>query len=323
MRFELRTLAAIAAVIVVMIAAVLLLTGGNPTISTNRTVSLARNASYNFYLTGDKNVSSVQVVSTSAANSTIYLGMNPLLINDVVVLHLSRGQSENVSLSGSSSADLNVMLASSTSQASTLVLTYIPVGLGVRVSPGVGVLSPTGSYMPPVTTTVYNSTVQSTSTTVTAGTTTIAATTTAVQVNKTAQAIMDVNTTTTGEIINGFSRIFTNQNLECNQQIYDNEFANVYGMVATGSMTFANTSPEIPQRVSSSAISVGNGLYNITYLEVVPAGNRPFGKLQYDLSGNYIISSTFDGDFGGSYSAVFENYTAFNKTTDKCAIFGV
>ena len=324
MKLELKTLAMAAVVIVIVVVAVLLLTGGSPTITTNSTVSLARNASYNFHLAGDKNVSSVQVVSTSATNSTVYLGRSPLLINEVAVLHLSQGQSENVSLSGSSNADLNVKLVSSTSQAATLILTYIPAGLGVKVSPGVLLLSSMGSGTPPVTTVAYsNTTTQITSTIAAKGTTTAAPTTIAVQVNETVQAILDANTTPTGRVISGFNRIFAVQTLECNQQIYDTEFASMYQMVPSGSMTFVNSSPYVPEGLSTSGVSVGNNLYNITYVEIARNGNRPFAKLQYDLSGNYITTSTFDGDFGGSYSAVLENYTTFNKTTDKCAIFGV
>jgi hypothetical protein len=300
--------------------------GGSPTISTNSTISLARNASYNFHLAGDENVSSVQVVSTSATNSTVYLGRSPLLINNVVVLHLMQGQSENISLSGSSNADLNVRLASSTPQSATLILTYVPASLGIRVSSGVVLLSAIGSStQPPVTTTVNSGSTgqQSTSTVAQASTTVVATTTTAPQANQTAQAIMDVNTTTTGKIISGFSKIFAEQTLGCTKTIYDTEFANMYGMIPTGSMTFANTSPEVPEGILTNAVSVGNSVYNITYTEVVPVGNRPFAKLQYDMNGDYLISTTFDGDFGNTYSAVYENYTNFNKTTDQCAIFGV
>ena len=114
-----------------------------------------------------------------------------------------------------------------------------------------------------------------------------------------------------------------NQNLECTPQIYDNEFSATYNMVPSGGSTYANVSLEVPQRIAASEARIGNNLYNITYSEVIVAGNRKFAVIQYNLSGSYVTASTFTGDFGGSYSAVLENYTTFNTTTDKCALFGV
>ncbi len=323
MRFELKTLAMAAVVIVIAVAAVLLLTGGTPTITTNSTLSLARNASYNFHLAGDRNVSSVQVVSTSATNSTVYLGRSPLLINDVLVLHLSRGQSENVSLSGSSNADLNVMLESSTPQAATLVLTYVPAGLGVKVSSGVVLLSAVESGTLPSTSASYsNTTTQSTSTIAAAGTTTVAPTTIAVQVNSTAQAIREFNATKTGIMINEFGGILVSQNNNCTARGYYNEFFGSGEGAPTGAQTFANISRYVPQRIISGGVKVGNNLYNISYTEVVAAGNKPFALVQYDTSGNFTNFQKFYV-FGENYNAEYYNYTTLAAEThsDKCAIF--
>ena len=155
-------------------------------------------------------------------------------------------------------------------------------------------------------------------------TTTVAASTTiAQQVNATAESIIAVNGSNIGEMINGYRRIFTKQKLECTAGIYDNEFANVYGMVPSGGLTFQNASLTTPTGIISSGIGVGNNLYSITYTEVVAAGNKPFALVQYNLSGNYIMSSKFNGGFGNTYSAVLLNYTQLNSTQDVCRIFGV
>ncbi len=321
MKLGFGTGAAIAIAIVIIIAALLMLVGGVPTISTATTESLSRNATYNFYLPSDKNVSSILAQSTSISNATIYLSRRPLLFN-ITVLHLSPGQSANVSLTGSPTADLNVLLVSSTSQAATLTLTYIPTGFGVRVSPGVMMVGAIGKVGPPSPTTTVSgtTTVSSGSVTTLKSTTTVAATTTvAPAVNETAQAIMSLNGTQTGALIHGFSNILIKQNSECTTTAYDTEL----GKVPSGQQTLQNVSYYVPKEITSSGVNDGGGNYSITYTEVIAAGNHQFALIKYNLSGDFIITSTFSGDFGNNYNAVLENYTVLNKTSDPCAIFGV
>ena len=323
MKLGFGTLAAIVVVIVIIIAAFLLLAGGTPTISTATTQSLSRNSTYNFYMPSDKNVSSVLVESTSPSNATIYLSRRPLLFN-ITVLHLSPGQSANVSLTGSPTADLNVLLVSSTSQAATVTLTYVPASFGVKISPGVEMIGATGKIgsPSPTTTVAGTTTVASGSGTTIKSTTTVAATTTVANVNETAQAIIALNGTSTGTLIHDFSNILVKQNQECSSQTYQTEFSEEYRTAPTGPSTLANVSFYVPKRLISGGAGVGGGLYNITYTEVVSAGNKRFALVQYNLSGDYITTSIFSGDFGNNYDAVLKNYTTLNGT-DPCAIFGV
>ena len=304
--------------IVLAVGAYLFFGQGTSTLSSKTTVSLPRNGSYNFYLSGSHNVSSMLVQSVSPSNVTIYLGKRPLLLNNIVVLHLSPGKADNVSLKGSQVADLNVMLESATSSTATIALTYVPVGFGVAITPGLKYISLTGSQpLQNPTTTVAQAT-----TTVTAVKTTTKPTTT-VQVNNSLAALEQVNSSSLGQMVNGYNLLFQKDFKACTQNTYDTEFATQYGMVPTGSMSFYNATRQVPQKMSSGVKPVGGSIYNITYEEVTGSGNRKFGTVSYNLTGQFIVTSIFTGDFGRSYSAVLENYTVLNKSTDNCATFGV
>jgi hypothetical protein len=315
---------AVIVIIVVIAAVALLLSGGAPTLSTSKTLSLSRNSTYSFHLAGDSNLSSVMVESVSGSNSVVYIGRTPILLNDMAVVQLSTGQSANVSLIGSSTADLGISLVSVSGDSATLNLTYLPSSFGVKVSSGVKMIRPEGTVAPTGAQTTAAATTIEATTTVAASTTTVAvSTTTALNVNLTAQAIISANGTAVGKVITGFSGIFIKQHSECTQQTYDIEFAAMYGTTPSGSLTFQNASLVAPEYVTSSAQSLGNNIYNITYTEVVPSGNRHFATVEYNMTGNYTTTSVFNGDFGRSYSAVLENYTTISQGTDKCTIFGV
>lgn len=306
-------------VLIVLVAGAYLVLGQGPsTLSSKTTVSLPRNGSYSFYLPGGHNVSSMLVQSLSPSNVTIYLGKRPLLLNNIIVLRLSPGKADNVSLKGLQTADLNVMLEGATSSTATIVLTYVPSGFGVGVTPGLKYISLTGSQ------TVQNptSTVQQASTSATTSKTTTIATTT-VPVNSSIAALEQVNASNLGQMVMGYNLLFQKDFKACSQNTYDTEFATQYGMVPSGSMSFANATLQVPQKMSSSVKPIGSSIYNITYEEVTGSGNRKFGVVSYNLTGQFIAISVFTGDFGRSYSAVLENYTVLNKSTDNCATFGV
>ncbi len=304
--------------IIIAVVAYLVLGQGTSTLSSKTTVSLPRNGSYNFYLSGSQNVSSILVQSISPSTVTVYLGRTPLLLNNIAVLHLSPGMADNVSLEGLQTADLNVMLESVTSSAATIVLTYVPVGFGVGVTPGLKYISLTGSQpVQGATTTAAQAT-----TTVTAVKTTTTPTAT-VQANNSLAALEQVNSSNLGQMINGYNLLFQKDFKACTQNTYGTEFATQYGMVPTGSMSFYNATLQVPQKMSSSVKPVDASTYNITYEEVTGSGNRRFGTVSYNLTGQFIVTSVFTGDFGRSYSAVLVNYTVLNKSTDNCATYGV
>lgn len=319
MQIGIKTLA-LFVVVVIAIAVYLTLSGSAPTLSTTATVSLQRNASYNFYLGADHNISSALVASADATGATVYLGSRPLLVGSVLELHLTPGQADNVSLTGSQTADLNIKLDSSSASSATLTLTYIPSGFGVRITPGIEQIGTIGVGKAALATSTVP---QSGGTSSTVKTTTVAPTTTVKPVSNSALAMEEANASDIGLMINGYNRIFQTEHTACTQTLYDNEFASQYGMVPSGPLTYANESQQVPQKIISSETSVGTNLYNITYTEVVTSGNRRFAIVQFNLSGNFITTSIFNGDFGKSYSPVFENYTVFNKTSDSCAVWGV
>ncbi|MHB1829770.1 MAG: hypothetical protein ACYCO0_00035 [Candidatus Micrarchaeaceae archaeon] len=323
MKIGFGTIVIMAIAVVVAIGLVLGFSASAPTISTTSTVTILKNASYDFFIPSDHNVSSAYLVQSSNSTAIIYVGKSPLLLNSIALINLSSGQGVSLSLSGSGSADLGVALVSSTPKSATVTLTYIPKNFRVTQSPNIKILS-AGSFgayagssatSPSAATTVQVST--------TAKATTIPATTTVQNANRTAQAMVDVNKTDIGQLAIGFNKVFQKESVACTQSIYDNEFAATFNTAPSGPTTFKNASLVTPQGIISSAAAVGTGIYNVTYSESVASGNRLFAIVEYNLTGQSVLSSVFKGDFGSNYNAVFMNYTTLNTTSDPCAAYGV
>jgi len=311
-------------VLLIVIVAVLWVSGSVPTVKSSETVSLQKNATFNFYIPTDSNVTSAFVEQSSNDSATVYLGKRPLLLNNILILHLSKGQAVNASLSNTGNADIGVTLVSSTPTSATLLISYIPPMFGVKQSPGIqvikagGVISSTGPSQSSTTTIGQSST-----TSVSGQTTTVASTTTVQAVNQTQQAIMAVNATYIGILANNFKSIFIRESTSCTRTTYDTEFSEYYAMAPSGPETYANTSLITPVNMKVSGQSLGSDLFNVTYIEITPSGNRTFAIVNYNSSSGNIQSSVFKGDFGNNYNAVKLNYTDSINTTDQCSIYGV
>lgn len=323
MKIGFGTIVIAAVALVVAIGLVLGFSESAPTISTTSTVTILKNASYDFFIPSDSNVSSAYLVQSSNSGATIYIGKSPLLLNSIAIINLSAGQGVSLSLSGSGSADLGVALVSSTPKSATITLTYIPKSFMVTQSPNIKILS-AGSFSASAgslsTTPTSPTTVQSPATTKQV---TTPVTTTVQALNNTAQVMVYVNKTDIGQLAIGFNRVFQKEHVACTQSIYDNEFAKTFSSVPSGPTTFQNTSLVTPQGIISSAAAVSTGIYNVTYSESVASGNRLFALVEYNFTGQSLVSSVFKGDFGSNYNAVFMNYTTLNTTSDPCAAYGV
>lgn len=317
--------ALLACIVVVIVAvAVVWAVGLVPTISSSSTVTLQRNSTFDFYTPGDPNASSVYAFQSSSSNAVVYLGNGPLLLNNVAVLYMSPGQSENVSLTGSGKADVNVALVSSSAQSITLDISYISPSLDVKQSPGVSMINVAGTA-----TTAQPGQATSSATTVPAGSSSsttaqsTAPTTSITQLNYSQRAILAVNSTAVGTLAKGYKSIFIKDAGSCTQHTYNNEFFAEQNTQPSGQTTFANTSLEVPTTMSVSVKAVSQDVYNVTYSEVTALGDRPFATVEYNLTSQMTVSSVFTGDFGNSYSEAFETYQGLNTTSDSCATYGV
>lgn len=323
MKIGFGTIVIAAIAVVIAIGLVLGFSESAPTITTSTTVTLLKNASYDFLIPSYSNVSSVYLAQASNSSAIIYIGKSPLLLNSIALINLSSGIGASLSLSGSGSADLGIALVSSNPKSATITLTYIPKDFGVGQSPNIktfsagalGAFGGSSAGSPAATTTIQNPPATKAAT--------ISATTTVQNANPSAQALADANKTDIGQLAVGFNKVFQKENVLCTQSIYNNEFAATFGSAPSGPTTFKNASLVTPQGIISSESEVGTGIYNITYSESVASGNRQFAIVEYSLTGQNIVSSAFKGDFGLNYNAVFSNYTTLNTTSDPCAAYGV
>ena len=130
----------IAIVIVAIAVIAFFVLNGTPTLSSATTMSLNKNASYDFLISGGHNLSAVFLAMSSNSSVTLYTGVSPVLSNPIKVVTLSRGQMANVSTGSSSYSNLQITLVSSSPDSAKLTLTYIPKNLYIRQSAGVSLL---------------------------------------------------------------------------------------------------------------------------------------------------------------------------------------
>lgn len=305
-------------VLIVIVAAIALsFAGGIPTISSNKTITLQHNASANFYLPDSRNVSSIFLAQSSNSSATVYISRNPVLLNSITQISLTKGETTNISLSGGN-ADLQITLISGTSKAATIALSYVPKTLGIKSSSGIGSLNNTGGGQ------VKASTTEST-TIPNAPTTTAAATTTVVQENPTVEAYAVANATSLGILMSDYKALYEKDKTDCTRSIYDSAYADNFGVVPTGPNTFANMSLIAPVSIKMSAASAGGDLFNISYYDVNVSGVEAKDRIlqmQINITGQYVVSSDFSGDFYGmSYTSVLQQYQSLNSSSDLCSAY--
>ncbi len=300
-----------AAVIVIIIAIALSLAAKAPTVSSTSTFTLANGSATTFYLPDSANASSVYIASASGSGAMLYIGHNPVLTNKIAVADLSPGQSVNVSASHAAQADLQIKLVSSSSGSVTLALTYVPSSLGVAVSPWLSYLNATTSQH------TYASTSPTTQST-TLATTSV---TTTVSVNKTQAALELANTTSYGVLINKYKALYRSDAGACTKTQYDIDYSKAFGAVPSGPSTFANVSVAVPTTIISSITKLSAAMYNITYSSVSGIGTYPAMRIEFNATGQYVVTSKFMGIYQGeSYATVSSAYQSMNSS-DACAAY--
>lgn len=303
-----------AAIIAIAVIAFFVL-NGTPVLSSNATISLNKNASYDFLVSGSSNLSSIFLASSSDSGATFYAGVSPVLSNPIKVITLSTGQMANISTGSSAYSSLQITLISSNPSSVKLMLTYIPKNLYIRQTPGVSLLGG-----PPTT---QATTVPATTTTMPAATTAngkTTATTTISASSGTADAVQIANQTSDGQLMVQWNTLYAKEAATCTESNYNTDFAKVYNQVPSGPMTFANSSRYVPHGISASAVQAAPGIYNVTYTALISAGNMKVLVLKLNVTGQFVITSAFSGLFK-SYSDALTLYQDANISSDPCSAY--
>ncbi|MCL4364703.1 MAG: hypothetical protein M1569_00950 [Candidatus Marsarchaeota archaeon] len=303
----------IAAVVIAIAVIAFFALNGTPVLSSNATISLNKNTSYDFLVSGDSNLSSIFLASSSSSGATFYAGVSPVLSNPIKVITLSPGQMANISTESFTYSNLQITLISSNPSSARLMLTYIPKNLYIRQSSGVSLLGGPA--------TVQTTKATATTTTLPAATTVnVKATTTISASSGTAVAVQVANQTGDGQLMVQWNTLYTKEASTCTESNYNSTFAKAYNQVPTGPMTFANSSRYVPHGISASAVQVAPDIYNVTYTALISAGNMKVLVLKLNVTGQFAITSAFSGLFK-SYSDSLTLYQDANISGDPCSAY--
>ncbi len=242
-------------------------------ITSNKTITLSLNSSYNFMLPGNSTIASIFLASSSNAGAVLYLSKVPVLEKDIVIVPLSKGTPVNISVYGLQYADLQVYLVSSNSKNATISLAAIPKNLDINPetfqfleATSFGSNQAKTSGITPnytsITTTLQAST---TSTTVTS----------VPSANAVQQAISYANSSVEGTLIVNYNHLYERAASQCVPPAYNNTYVPKHASVPKGQNTFYNVTPAIPTSIFVRATQISPTLYNMTYTAVISIGNLP------------------------------------------------
>ncbi|MDE1861030.1 MAG: hypothetical protein KGH72_04940 [Candidatus Micrarchaeota archaeon] len=305
-----------AIVIVILVIAYFALSGGLPTISSTTNVTISPYNSFSFQLSDAKTPFSIFVKSAGASASTLYMSSLPVLSGPIMVVTLSKGQTVNVSASGSNNADLQIKLIAANSTQGIFQLSYIPKILNVRPSSGIGYLtSSTGSGGAPSNTTVST-------TTVSAGSTTTAhASTTTVAQDHSAAALATANASIYGGLMKNYSALFV-KDRACTGTTYNVTFYASFHFNPTGPEDFENVSPTVITSITTKVTAISPNLYNVTYITSAPATTEPGLILNVNTNSNAIANATFTGLWKGfSFTTLNATYYEQEAISGNCGAY--
>lgn len=302
---------AIAVVILIIIAYVILQSSNAQLISSNKTLTLNTNSSFNFDLPDNSSVASIFLASSSNSSITLYMSMVPVLEKKIMVIYVQKGALVNVSVYGSPYADLQVGFTSGGYKAAQITLAYIPKNLDVRPS-ALQLLNSTSAS-------------QSTTTTISVNTQTTTvqqqtSATTTVFVNKTLQALSEANSSTEGTLMVNYNTLYTKADTQCTPTVYNTTYIEKHSYAPTGPNTYANVTVAVPTSIFATITPISSTIYNITYTAVIPIGNLPAMTMQINSTSKAVISYGFVGIFeGDSFTTALQQYQALNASTNPCS----
>jgi hypothetical protein len=321
---------AIAVVIlaVAVIAAYLVVQPGVTEVTATRTVSFQANQTLYFGLS-DGTVA-LKLQSSTPSTAVFYASQTPVLFGSVSQFSLNQGMSANVSSSGSVSADMNIMLISTSATGATVQITPLSTSLGVKPSGSVSVMNPIafGSNAAAVTTVAASSNTQTGQETSTVSTT-VPSTTTANQIasiTPAQRAMAAANNSTAGKLMLDFRKLYL-ADASCDSNTYSITYVKYYSAMPTGPNSFANVSELTPTDVKVSASQTGSsGDYKVTYSMVSQSSvtSGPAVTMTVDPTTGAVSGITYEGMFMGFNYTVASQLYDFQSTipnSNVCAAY--
>ena len=314
--------AVVAIVAILLIAGYFLYQGPGPQqISSNKTITMPINSSFNFYLPSNKTAASLYLVSSSNSSALLYLSRTPVLEKNVMIIPLIKGGIVNISIYGSPYADMQISMVSGSYKSAVISLFDIPKNLDIRPATLQFLnASSSGSGLPSTTTTVSG---VSTAPTTTAGLTSSASTTTVPAKNPTQQALIYSNESVEGTLIVNYNHLYSLAASKCTPSAYNNTYVLKHSTLPTGPNTYANATQVVPTSIFAQVKQISPTLYNITYVAEIKnasIGNLDALQLQINTTTQFVRTYTFEGIFEGlTYSSALQQYQALNASTNPCS----
>lgn len=133
-----------AAVLIVVIIIALLFLGGSGAmqVSSSTNVTIGAQQSAYFSLPGSPTAYALYVDGSGPGTAVLYVSTLPVLSGQIMAFEVSKGQTENLSLGGSSVANLQVKLLGANATQSNVELSFIPRILNIRQSGNIQYINP-------------------------------------------------------------------------------------------------------------------------------------------------------------------------------------
>lgn len=267
--------------------------------------------------------------SGSSTSATVYVGKLPALINPLLKVSLSPGNTTRINV-GTSYADLGLLLTSAGKNSADITVTTLDPALQINpdsgsislVQGGLGgtsqnnyVLGATSN----ITTTTVPQNLLSQSTTV--------STTTISQANVSyGRAVIAWHSSKFYPLMVNYTKLYQGTTT-CTSSQYNSTFIALYGFApkATGgAATFQNVSVHVPYNMYSNLTAISGGNYRVTYY--TKAQDKAYNNtaaltLTVNASNENVLNSTYTGAFQGqSYLSILSGYQTAVKLGAPCGI---
>ena len=315
---------------------------GSQALSSKTQITLAKNQTQFFFISGVGNTYAIFAHSLSPSRSVFYLTKTPILANPITVISLSPDSAANLTLEPGQSSDMNIFLSSSTNSSAVLYITPIPVDLGIKQS---NVAYSISTFLLPFNATQVSSTTQSqvTSTTTSSTTTisssqisaattstpttTIASAGASVSQSQIATVMSIMNLTQVGTLMSGYSSLYQ-KDTACTPAVYNSTYQTYFHVAPSGASSFHSTYPNTSQGFKTSVTAVGSGLFNVSYTIILPSGTQLQGAGKPVLIALVNVSSfnaqkfTYGGIWAGlNYSSVNAAYSSQSSFLNNCGAY--
>ncbi len=288
------------------------------TVSSAQSLSLGQNQTV-FMRLYNSSVVALTLTSSSASGASFSLGAVPLLYSSMVSFTLTPSQSMSVSAFGMQSADMNIVLTSSSGTGASVEITPLHEVLGVGVSPGVSISNPSslsGVAAANVTIVVPQST------------SSVASTTTVKPQNSSqtevAKAMGLINSTGTGVLMNNYAKLYA-KDPGCNASTYNSTYRTYHGSAPPAPVDFANLSQVVPRSLTVNASVSSGPNVAVVYKTAAPSSSSTGAALVAIVntsSSSFLSSVTYTGVYYGlNYTQLNSTYAFQSKILNACAAY--